>query len=169
MIIAERVHLKVAEDVIGFFLLILLSVGGIVLSAFLESQIGIWICIALIFLFIILLIVIVSNKKHHNELPKEAILYKNGVFVFIDEDGRKMTFYPNDILDMDYKLKVTHVFTVYYTETKTWNYGRLRIWLNSSSDNYDEQTLLTLKNILEPDRVVDKILFILEQLEEGEA
>ncbi|MBQ9370197.1 MAG: hypothetical protein IJU10_03880 [Clostridia bacterium] len=167
MVIAERIRLKCLGEVISGIILILLGIGGAIFSAICESRVGTIISLALTILLFIFVIVTVTKTNYHNDLPIEAIIYKEGAFVFTDEDGSQLAFYPQEVLDLDYKLKVTHTFTLYFSETKTWNYGRLRIWLEIPG-NDEECTLLTLKNIAEPDRVVERILFIINQTTEFE-
>lgn len=140
-------------------ILLLCGIGGIVFSRFLESAIGIIICIALMVVFIILIIIDIMQTARHNALPSEVIIYKDGAFFLTDEYGETTKFVLDDILDMDYKLKVTYFVGAYHTSTTTWNYGRLRIWLRIPN-NEEACTLITLKNIAEPDRVIDKIKFI---------
>ena len=147
--------------IVGGIFLILLGIGGIILSAYLSSILGILICVALIILFVILTIVDVFKISYNNSMPLDVIIYTDGVFTVDDETGGKISFVSSDIIDMDYKLKVTHVFTLHYSSTTTWNYGRLRIWLQIQG-NSDECTRITLDNIVDPDRVIDKIQCIIE-------
>lgn len=85
-------------------ILLLCGIGGIVFSRFLESAIGIIICIALMVVFIILMIIDIMQTARRNALPSEVIIYKDGAFFLTDEYGETTKFFLDDILDMDYKL-----------------------------------------------------------------
>ena len=159
--VAERVHLNSANTVVSGIIMIAIAIGGIFLNANLSNIIGLVVCIALLILIIILTIVELVSISYNNALPSTVITYFNGKFTIIDENGENTIFVSTDLIDMDYKLKKTHIFTPYYSRTTIWNYGRLRIWLRIPGEE-DLCTRITLKNIVDPDRVVDKIQCINE-------
>ena len=161
MVIAERIRFRYSEIIVVAVLWLLLGVGGIVLSKYCDSLLGIFICVGIIAIGEILLLIDGIRMKKHNNLPAEVIVYKDDVFELTDEYGYTTVFEKEDVVNMDYKIKVTHVITPYFIGKTEWNYGRLRIWLRNP-DNDDLCTVFTLKNIAEPDRVVDKINFIIK-------
>lgn len=161
MIIAQRIQKKYSYAVATAILTLLMGIGGIFLSVYLGSSVGIAISIVLVFIIEVLVLVDIIQTKHHNSLPSDVIVYENGIFYFTDISGEVIVFKKEDVLDMDYKLKTTTFVTANYVSLSTWNYGRLRIWLRIPN-NDEECTLLTMKDIAEPDRVVDKIQFIID-------
>ena len=162
MIVAQRVYLKSVGEVIAGIILIGLSSAVAFIGYFLEEP-GFLIGGIIFASFIALALVIELCVIHHNnKLPVDVIKYKNGKFVFAKEDGTKLVFPPSAILDYEYKLKVTRFFGGYIYKKTTWNYGKLSILLKSRK-NPKSSFWIEAKNILEPDRAIDKMKFICRQ------
>lgn len=160
LIIAERIKLKFVSEIIGFVILIILMLGFLGLSIYLESTISITLCAILIIALIVYGIIHLRNIYIYNHSSSILIKFKDDIFTICD-DIKPITFTKEDLIDMDYKNKKFYFCTPDFWASGEYNYGHITLYLKN--DNSTEECYkLTIKNVANPDKVFEKISHILE-------
>ncbi|MCI6860314.1 MAG: hypothetical protein MR862_04095 [Clostridia bacterium] len=149
LIIARRIQLKFVPELIaycflvGIFIALAISCLSIILGL-LGLAFGVW-------GFFYLKKIYVNN--HSNKI---LITYKDDTFTILNELN-PLHITKSKIIDLDYKIKKSFIYTPYIISQTEYNYGKLYIYFE---DN-DAQQKLTIYNVAEPDKVFDKMLDIL--------
>lgn len=103
LIIAERIKLKFVSEIIGFVILIILMLGFLGLSIYLESTISITLCAILIIALIVYGIIHLRNIYIYNHSSSILIKFK--------DDIKTITFTKEYLIDLDYKNKKFYFYT----------------------------------------------------------
>lgn len=146
-IVAKRVFLQYKESIIIFvsllFAIIFVGTGLLLIASTNENKLGlVIICIIIALLLIVLTICFVYNIKAiktHNSLSVYAITHTKNNFIIYAPEGV-------------YKIKKSKITRIVYKRKYFCNYGKLYICFLDKGE-----MLITLKNILEPNRVQEKM------------
>ena len=156
IIIAKRIQLKFISELIACCVVFVIFFGLLVLFILIDSLVLIIIFGLLlvgfgIYAFFYLRSIYINN--HSNAI---LITYKNNIFT-IEDDIDPLSINKTDIIDLDYKLKESFIFTPYFYGTQTWNYGKLIISFIDKEQGYK----IIIKNVADVDKVFDKMIEML--------
>ena len=156
LIIAKRIKLKFVSELISSIFIFVILLGLLILGLMNDLLGTIIICGLLLVGFTIYAFFYLRSLYINNHSNAILITYKNSVFTI--EDGiEQLNINKTDIVDLDYKLKKSLIWTPYFYSTQTWNYGKLIIFFTSEGQGYK----VKIKNVAEVDKVFDKMIEIL--------
>ncbi len=157
-ILGERVFFPIWKDIVAFAIITAIVIAVVVLGYKYEFESPYvyfpWI---LEFVFLIIFVVDLIPKKKNNSLPQYAIT-TDGDYIIVYQKNEKIYIEFDAIQDMDYKNKKGHVVAPYYYSETVYNYGKVRLFV-LDGNNIKK---LVVKNVFNPDRVIEKIASVLE-------
>jgi hypothetical protein len=156
LIIAKRIHLKFISELIASCVCFVIFLGLLVLGIWIGSLVTIFIVGLFLVGFSIYAFFYLRNIYFNNHSNAILITYKNDLFTIVD-DIEPLNINKSDIVDLDYKLKKSFIWTPYFYSAKTWNYGKLIIFFTSEGQGYK----IKIKNVAEVDKVFDKMIEML--------
>ena len=156
LIIAKRIQLKFISELIASCVCFVIFLGLLVLGIWNDSLVAIFIFGLFLVGFSIYAFFYLRNIYFNNHSNAILITYKNDIFTIVD-DIESLNINKSDIVDLDYKLKTSFIFTPYFYSSKTWNYGKLIIYFKSGEQEY--KTII--KNVADVDKVFDKMIDML--------
>ena len=154
LVVAERVHLRLKEEIFVFVCLAVLTVLAITgFSLIFFPVVCIFVGFSIILLEVLWFTTTVVHIVENNAADPKLLTYKNGVFTLRDIK-QTVTFKKTDIIDMLFKRKRDILRGRKILQDSDDNYGKLVIWYKIDDNNIFR---LTLKDVMLQKTVFDEI------------
>lgn len=154
LVVAERVHLRLKEEIFVFVCLTVLTVLAITgFSLIFFQVVCIFVGFSIILLEVLWFTTTVVHIVENNAADPKLLTYKNGVFTLRDIK-QTVTFKKTDIIDMLFKRKRDILRGRKILQDSDDNYGKLVVWYKIDDNNIFR---LTLKDVMLQKTVFDEI------------
>ena len=152
-IIAYRVQFRIVSSIIAYVILSVLAITAFVFFLKYEVERYVLTIIAVVeLLFTVIFLIEFISKKRNNS--------KNSVLITTNEDSlivyqakERLVIGSDEIYDLSFENKKSYLYTPYSVTTETYNYGKVTIYVFDGEQKYK----IRVKNVLNPDRVIEKI------------